>query len=103
MKCPQGMSNVNRNGCIIFNKCIYGLVQAARQYYKKAIEMLKKAGFVGGNANPCFHVKKSAKGVVYVALYVDDNFMVGNLEAIDEAIVAILKLRKGCRIIYPMR
>ena len=41
MECPQGMSNVRKDGSIILNKCIYGLVQAAWQYYKKAVEILK--------------------------------------------------------------
>ena len=36
-------------------------------------------------------VKKSAKGIVYVALYVDDNLMVGNIAAIGDAIEALSK------------
>ena len=39
MECPQGMSDVGKDDCIILNKYIYGLVQTARQYYKKAIKM----------------------------------------------------------------
>ena len=31
-------------------------------------------------------MKKSAKGVVYTTYYIDDNLMVGNPEATDEAI-----------------
>ena len=50
MECPQGMSNMGKDGCIILNKCIYGLVQAAQQYYKKAVEILKSSGFVGGSS-----------------------------------------------------
>ena len=56
------MSDVRKDDCIILNKCIYGLIQAAHQYYKKAVE-----SFVGGNIDPCLYVKKSAKGIVYVA------------------------------------
>ena len=41
MVCPQGMDNVKKDDFIL-NNLIYGLVQAARQYYKKAIEILKK-------------------------------------------------------------
>ena len=40
MECPQGMSDVGNDDCIIFSKCIYGLVQTARQYYKKALKIL---------------------------------------------------------------
>ena len=38
MECPQAMSDVTKDDCIILNKCIYGLVQVACQYYKKAVE-----------------------------------------------------------------
>ena len=36
--CLHGMSDVGHDDCIILNKCIYSLVQAARQCYKKAIK-----------------------------------------------------------------
>ena len=62
-----------KDNCIVSKKCIYGLVQAERQYYKKAIETLKKAGFVGGSVIPCLYVKKRAKVVVFIALFEDDN------------------------------
>ena len=78
MECPQGMSRLGKVDCIILNKCICSLVQAARQCYKKAVEILKKLGFVGGNVDPCCYSKKKAKGKVYVALYVDYNLMIGN-------------------------
>ena len=78
MECPQGMADVKKDDCVILNKCIYGLVQAACQYYKKAVEILKSSGFVGGNIDPCLYVKKSMKGIVYIALYVDNNLMIGD-------------------------
>ena len=34
-------------------------------------------------------VKKSMKGIVYIALYVDVTLMVGNIDSIDDAIKAI--------------
>ena len=48
--------------------------------------------FVGGNVNPCLCMKKSAKGVLCTALYLDDNSIVGTLEALDEAIKALQKV-----------
>ena len=48
---------------------------------------MKKVEFVGV-IGPCLYIKKSAKGVVFVALYVDDNSMIVNLEVIDKATVA---------------
>ena len=101
MEYPQGMSGIGQDDCIILNKCIYTLVQAVRQYYKKAAKILKNLGFVGGNVDPCLYIEKSAKGIVYVALYLDNNFMVGNNEVIDDAIATfknnglVLKVMEG--------
>ena len=58
----------------------------AKQYYKKAIEILKNLGFIGGNVNPCLYIKKSAKGIVYIAFYVDSYLMVGDIKAINNDI-----------------
>ena len=85
---------------VILSKCIYDLVQAARQYYKKTAKILKKLCLIGGSFDQCLYVKKSEKGIVYVVLYVDDNLMI-DIEAIDEAITAlqdnglVLKLMEG--------
>ena len=49
----------------------------------------KEIRIVGGNIDPCIYVKMSEKGIVYAALYIDDNFMVGNIEAMDEVIAAL--------------
>ena len=65
------------------------------------MKILKNLGFVGGNVVPCLYVKKSAKCVVYIALYVDDNLMISDLAAIVEAILAlkrnglVLKIMEG--------
>ena len=48
-----------KDDCIISNKYIYCPVQAGREYYKKAGEILKKAQFFQGNVDPCLLVKKS--------------------------------------------
>ena len=86
---------------IILIKCIYSLFQAAWQYYKKDVEILKSSGFVGGSIDPCLYVKKSTKGIVHVDLYIDDNLMIGDIAAIDGAIEAlknkglVLKIMEG--------
>ena len=41
MKCPQGMSDVGRDDCIILNKRIYGRVQAVMQCIKKPSKIKK--------------------------------------------------------------
>ena len=62
MECPQDMTNMSKVVCIILNKCISGLIKATRQYYKKAIEILKKVGLIGGNVDPCLYMKKIFAG-----------------------------------------
>ena len=64
MECPFGMKGIEKI-TVILKKKIYGLVQAARQYNKQAVEVLKKVGFIRGNVDP-------SKGILYIALYVDD-------------------------------
>ena len=58
MECPQGMSEVGQDNCIIWTTWFYGLVQATRWYYIKAVEILKKLTFVGDSVNPSLHIKR---------------------------------------------
>ena len=49
------------------------------------------------------------KGIVYIASYIDDNLMIGDIAAIDDAIEAlknkglVLKIVEVLRIIYPAK
>ena len=62
---------------------LIGLVQAARQFWKKAVEVLKEIGFVGGQADPCLMTKSSDEGTVHIIMYVDDFLCVGDLSALN--------------------
>jgi hypothetical protein len=44
MDCPDGLEH-EPDECLILLKAIYGLVQAARQWYKRFVEHLKSIGF----------------------------------------------------------
>ena len=50
---------------------------------------MKSSVFVRGSIDPCLHVKKSTKGILYVALYIDNNLMMGDIAAINGAIEAL--------------
>jgi hypothetical protein len=67
-------------------KCIYGLVQAARQYYKKFVAILKKIGVKGGDVDPCLFTRHDSNGHVFIAIYVDDNLIVGKEASVDKVI-----------------
>jgi len=44
--------------CVLLTKALYGLVQAARQWWKKITETFKKIGFYPSEADPCLFGKK---------------------------------------------
>ena len=85
MECPPGMENAE--GKVLFlQKTIYGLVQAARAFYKKLSQVLCSIGFEGGYADPCLLSRKGKNGNVYIALYVDDCYCCGDMEEIQSVI-----------------
>jgi hypothetical protein len=71
MEIPKGME-ANENECLILKKMIYGLVQSAREFYKKFVLGLKGCGFQGNTVNPCLWTKYTEHGIVFVGIYVDD-------------------------------
>jgi histone deacetylase 1/2 len=91
MENPEGLEDSNDDEALLLLTTIYGLVQAARQYYKKAHGILRKIGFTGGDVDPCLFVKYSSLGIVFIALYVDDNLLVGHPKAIEDAIQQMKK------------
>ena len=58
--------------CLKRERPLYGLVQAACQFWKKAVEVLKKLGCAGGNTDPCLMTRKNEEGVVHIIMHVDD-------------------------------
>ena len=92
MDCPEGLSGVdNTVDCLRLEKSIYGLVQSARQWWKKFVKILREMGFQGGYADPCLFTKKDNDGIIFIALYVDDCLCIGHETAINKMID---KLRK---------
>ena len=50
MKIPEGYDevinkDVDKEECLILQKAIYGLVQAARQFWKKFVDKMQEGGF----------------------------------------------------------
>ncbi len=86
------MTDAEDDDFLILNECIYGLVQAARQYHKKVIEFLQKIGFNGGEIDPCLFWKQYEKGVVLMATYLYDNLIVGHFDAIEDIIEQLKKM-----------
>ena len=76
---------------LLLHQCIYGLVQAARQYYKYIVDILKNIGYKGGYVDQCLFSKTSKLGVCYVVLYVDDNLIIGHPKVVSETIEILKK------------
>jgi hypothetical protein len=88
MDCPDGLAHEN-DECLLLLQTIYGLVQSARQFFKKLVKCLKTIGFVGGVADPCLMTKNYEKGIVMIGLYVDDCYCIGHKGAIEDTIAQI--------------
>ena len=52
MDCPKGLEGTGLDDSIKFMRSIYGLVQVARQWFKKFVHILRSCGFTGGNVDP---------------------------------------------------
>jgi Reverse transcriptase (RNA-dependent DNA polymerase) len=80
MDCPKGLTHKN-DECLRLKKALYGLVQSARQFYKKFTKILKDIGFEQSYAEPClFHANKC--GRLLLILHVDDCYVVGSDEGL---------------------
>ena len=76
MNSPEGLPLATDQDALKLQKCIHGLVQATRQYDMKMVDMLKHIGFKEHALNPCLYMKRDENGLIYVALYVDDNLLI---------------------------
>ena len=73
-------------------KAIYGLVQAARQWWKKFKAELKKLGYYPSAADPCMFVRMEPDDFSILMIYVDDGGIFGEMETIDEVLTALSKV-----------
>ena len=89
MTIPEGLDRhvdqvFKEDDCMILDKSIYGLVQAARQFHKKLFHvMTKEMNFEKCKADECLLYRKDTKGTVIVCVYIDDTLCVGEAEAVD--------------------
>ena len=85
MEIPKGMKEVEKvedDDCLELLKTCYGTVQAARQWWKKFVSILRDIGFEGGKVDPCLWHWKGKFGIVLVGLYVDDCLCIGHKEGL---------------------
>ena len=83
---PQGLEDAKEEKCVKLLHTIYGLVQPARQFWKKPVNGLKNMELNGGYPDPFLMGRKNDLGMIFIALYVDDCLCIG-----DKCAIAILE------------
>ena len=89
MKSPVGMEEIDPGAspedCYQLKKGIYGLCQAARQFWKKFVDTIKQEsfGFQVSPADPCLLFKENELGICIIIMYVDDMLIIGRKEQIE--------------------
>ena len=78
--------------CLLLLMALYGLVQAARQWYKKITSIFAKLHFFPSNADPCLFIRHfDNQPPAFIILYVDDGAIIGSKELIKEVLSALSK------------
>ena len=88
MKMPEGLSMYqgkenDDSECLILDKSIYGLVQAARQFHKKLVSVLtEKMNFKKCFGDECLLMRDDDNGSVVLCVYIDDTLCAGHKKAL---------------------
>ena len=98
MKIPEGYDEVinprvDKEDCLILQKAIYGLVQAARQFWKKIVDKMQEGGFKLSEADLCMLYKKGERGVCIIIIYIDDMLSLAKRKTV------MMEL-KYCKVIF---
>ena len=98
MKSPVGMEENDPGSspedCYQLKKGIYGLCQAARQFWKKFVDTIKQEsfGFQVSPADPCMLFKENELGICIIIMYVDDMLIIWKKEQIEDFASKIQKV-----------
>jgi len=71
---------------------MYGLVQAARQWFKRLSAVLITLGFKPCESEPCLMYRVNENGLCIILMYIDDNLIIGSNKAIDQVTDEIKKV-----------
>ncbi|MGL4341755.1 MAG: reverse transcriptase domain-containing protein, partial [Lactococcus lactis] len=95
MEVPDGVEH-EPDEIVILLKSMYGLVQAARQFFLKFSKILKSIGFKQSEAEPCLFCKRIGNSIIMLAVHVDDCYVIGNRKDIEQLVIDIES--KGLKI-----
>ena len=65
-------------------KCIYGLKQAAMAFWRELLKCMCGMGMMRSTADPCLYFKWSDNGLVLIALWINDNLIIGSEKGVAE-------------------
>jgi hypothetical protein len=73
MEVSKGLE-IKDNKKLTLRKAIYGLVQSARKFYEKLINVLKVIVFYGSKSDPCLWAMCDEKvnNMIIIGIYVND-------------------------------
>jgi Reverse transcriptase (RNA-dependent DNA polymerase) len=82
--------------CLELKKAIYGLVQAARQWWKKFKSDILEKGYKPSLADPCLFYRDGTNGKTksFIIIYVDDGGIFSDEETIQEVVTELGKTFK---------
>jgi hypothetical protein len=87
LKLPSGYQEVFGNeenfDCLLLKKSLYGLVQAARQWWKQLAKHLQNFNYMMSDSDPCLFYRNNNMGNLILCIYVDDILCIGEKQAID--------------------
>lgn len=95
MSQPTGYDDGSGRVCKL-NKSLYGLKQASRCWNKRFTEFIGKFDFKTSESDPCVFVYNGKRGLMILAIYVDDGLIVAENE--DAILPVIDHLRKEFEI-----
>ena len=78
---------------MLLRKTIYGLVQSARKFYEKLIDVLKVIGFEGSKSDPCLWTMWDSvvNHMLIVGIYVDDCLIIGKESSVSSLLEELKK------------
>ena len=95
MRIPEGykecIQDYDEEKALKIDKAVYGLVQSAKQFWKKLTSKLKDAGFKPSIVDPCLFQHKDNRGLSILIMYINDLLIIGKLER-NESTINDLKL-----------
>ena len=93
MNLPEGYRKVGKVARLL--KCIYGLKQSAREWYKLLAAHLRKLGFVTSHFDTCIFIHTSE--TTFISIYVDDISILAPSSAFRQKVNDVLKSEFDCK------